>query len=214
MIKNLLWRIHNPRLHPLANPISFPWGWMPPDYIHHLLSKTKPSDRFLARNNAHFLAHLETDPHFAEHDFCEGAIQAYDTIYSHYEADQNFFHCTYASPAMSLIINHLISIKSKILPKKPDIIKTKILAHWIEEDFTFRNNKFLGLFNDQEMRHLFYSGMIGPEMNHIWSQVPIKQIVKIHFMSRDREDVWYFERCLFEKNSDWQVQNINGILDA
>ena len=41
---------------------------------------------------------------------------------------------------------------------------------------------------------------------------PLKQKLKILYISNNRLDVWEWERCLMKENSDWNISNINDIL--
>ena len=204
MIKHLFYKIHKPIIHEFCCTYKYPWGWMPPVFIDHLKNKKEIKYDIHAEN--------DVDCYFYEYEFCEGSKQAYYTIFEMFKNRKNFLYTSYASPSLSIAMNDLHSFSSIRNVCIPKIKNVHILDHWIEHDYTFRNHKLLGMWNETELKHLICSGIVGPEINYIWSQMPVKQIVKVHYVCENREDVWYFERCLFEKDTMWQIKNINGIL--
>ena len=56
--------------------------------------------------------------------------------------------------------------------------------------------------------------MKNSNINHCWDIYvgPLKQKVKVLYKSDNRIDIWDLERCLMEKNSEWNISNINEIL--
>lgn len=68
------------------------------------------------------------------------------------------------------------------------------------------------MVNNLKMSHYILTGIIGSEMSYIYYQNPIKQIVKVQFVCENRQDVWLFEKCLFEENLLWQIKNINNTI--
>lgn len=170
---------------------------MPPEYINHLKNEPIPHSN---------------DYNFISDDFCEGAAIAYNTVFDAYNHKFDFLNHSFASPSLSLAINDLIAKKKDIILSKPICKDIRILGHWLQEDHTCANDKLLGLWNEKEIEHSIMVGVIGPEIGHIWSQNPIQQIVKIHYVCENREDIWLFERCLFDQEPQWQIRNINGII--
>jgi hypothetical protein len=202
--KKLFKKIHKPILNKLCCNKKYPWGWMPSDYINNLKHTNKI--------NHYKILYTDLDTHYYEYDFCEGAKHAYNTIFDYYNNDKNFLEESFTSPSLSLGINYLISQKNIKNLEHPNIKEIRILDDWLEENYTFNNYKILGMWNNNEIEHSILAGVIGPEINYIWSQNPIKQIVKVNFICENREDVWLFERCLFEQNPQWQIKNINNII--
>jgi hypothetical protein len=203
MYKNIFSSIHKKTLHHRCCSLKYPWGWMPPNDIQKLVDRPEIKMFWLQDK-------YREESYFYEPEFCDGSTMAYETIYNLYKNKGNFLHFQYTSPSLSLVLNTL-SLHSSVNDKER-IMDVKILDTWLEEEYTYKNNKVLGLLNETEIRHLLISGMIGPEVSHIWLQKPIKQVVKVHFLAKNRQDVWLFERCLLDEEMNWQVKNINGIL--
>lgn len=202
--KHIFSKIHKPVFNPLCCNKRFPWGWMPPNYIHALRSQPIPNQKNLFTYN-----HVDT--YFYENEFLCGAKQAYDAVYEVYQESGDFLKEGFASPSLSLAINILID-KKTVKPKKPLCSEVRLLGDWIQEDPTFMNRKFMGMWNRREIEHSVMAGIIGPEISTVWLQNPVKQVVKVHYICDNREDVWLFERCLFDEDPQWQIQNINDII--
>lgn len=202
--RHLFSKIHKPVFSPLCCNHKFPWGWMPPNYIHALKSQPLPKQNFLFTYN-----HVDT--YFYENEFLRGARRAYDAVFDVYQNNGDFLEEGFASPSLSLAINILIK-KKKVKPEVPLCRDVRLLGDWIQEDPTFMNRKLLGMWNQREIEHSVMAGIIGPEISHVWLQNPIKQVVKVHYICEKREDVWLFERCLFDDDPQWQIQNINEMI--
>ena len=177
---------------------------MPPNYVHALRIKHPPKQNLLFSYN-----HIDT--YFFESEFIRGARQAYDVVFKRYRENGDFLEEGFASPSLSLAINILIE-KKTVEPEVPLCREIRLLGDWIQEDPTFMNRKLLGMWNQKEIEHSVMTGIIGPEASHVWLQNPIKQVVKVHYICDNREDVWFFERCLFDDEPQWQIQNINEMI--
>ena len=202
MYRNIFKHIHYPKINLLYSNKKYPWGWMPPNYIKSLIKlngKKLPID-------------YQGDLYFYEPEFCDGALQAYKTVLNMYNDNSDFISSRCTSPSLSLIINKFIHEKMENTLVSYDIDNAEILDKWLEEEHTYGNHKVLGLWNNRDLHHYMCTGVIGPEITHIWCQAPIKQVVKVHFSGPRRNDVWLFEKCLMEENSFWQVKNINNII--
>jgi hypothetical protein len=57
------------------------------------------------------------------------------------------------------------------------------------------------------------AGAIGPEVQHIWDQKPIKQVVNLLYESDNYYDIVEWERDLMLLNPTWQVSNINNLVN-
>lgn len=204
--KNIFKKLHSPIISKFCCNKKYPWGWMPQEYIKTLINQNEISNIDYKKSEKYL------DTYYHHYGFCEGAEQAYKSVFKSYKNDENFLNNEYASPSLSLAINYLIENKEIYSIEEPKIKKINIINEWFEENHTFKNFKHLGILNDLEINHYILTGVIGPEMSYIYSQNPIKQIVKVEFDCENRQDVWLFERCLFEEESMWQIKNINNII--
>lgn len=192
--------IHKPIFNHLCCNRKYPWGWMPKEYIKHLINKKE-----------NYTIYENFDTYFYEPEFCEGSIQAYKSVLDLYKNNGNFLSVQYATPSLSIAINSLLKNKFRSTNFAPEIIDVKILDTWVEEGIVYSNEKILGLWNSNEFKDEFINGIVGPEMSDMWFPKKYKQIVKVLFISRNRKDVWLFEKCLIE-NSNWNITNINEII--
>ena len=98
------------------------------------------------------------------------------------------------------------------LPKEIDVNKAKILNKSIKNEITTNNFKFFGYFDDNEITNQISIGMIGPEIRHLWDQIPVKQVINVSYKSDKFYDILEWERDLTIDEPEWQVSNINNIL--
>jgi len=203
MYRNIFKHIHYPTINKLCSSKKYPWGWVPPSYIKSLVTQQK-------HVYSYPINYEGDNTYFYEPEFCDGALHAYKTVMKHYNENGDFLNTRFTSPALSLVINKLTKEKkSQII--NCEIDNVEIIDKWLEEEHTYGNQKVFGLWCKNDM-HYVMSGIIGPEIIHIWSQRPIKQVVKVHFSGPNRNDIWLFEKCLMEPDSFWQIKNINNII--
>lgn len=201
----LFYHLHLPTLNPLVCVDRYPWGWLPSSYIATLNNKDQTRE----------MGRLDPEEYGIELDresFRLGAVQAYNTIFHHYMKKKMFVLKDYTSPSLSIALDYLALIRHKDVCLPPRISHVMIIDDWIEEESTFRNNKMLGLWNPEEMQHYVLSGVIGPEIQSIYDQKPLKHVVKTIFHCDERQDIWIFEQCLFDQDPQWQIQNMNNVI--
>lgn len=151
---------------------------------------------------------------FNENEFKKGVRKGYKTIFDSFYERKNFLYLPYTTPKLSLGL-HLLQ-KNNFYDKKPTLdfnsVHIHILGSWSEYGLQKSNEKILGMWDKEYIYHEICTGIIGPEIQHIWDQKPIRQNVKVFYEFPNRQDIWIWQRCLLKKNYRWSVYNINNIL--
>ncbi len=208
-MKKILWPlIHKFRLNPDVCLKNNSWGWISQNKIKQISNNNIP------KNEIEDIDDQNERMFYHKYHFRKGVIQGYQTVYQSYCLDKDFIENCYTTPKLSLAINYLNSINSNIvIPnlsfKNMDI---NILGSWIETGFAESNDKILGLWDQEVLKHELIAGGLGPEVRVIWDQKPMKQKVRVLYQLSNRIDVWDWERCIMVPDSNWSVSNINNIL--
>lgn len=174
------------------------WGW------NTYKNKTIPKG----------ISYLKEDKVFQEDEFKEGVKRGYKIIFHSFYERKNFLYLPYTTPKLSLGLN--ILHKNKFYEEKPILdfhsLKIDILGSWTEYGLQKSNEKLLGMWDKNMVYHEICTGIIGPEIQHIWDQKPMRQNVKVLYQFPNRQDIWIWQRCLTKENYSWNVYNINNIL--
>ena len=178
--------------------LSPQWGW------NSYRNKTIPKGIYYEEDNIFF----------NKNEFKEGVKRGYKIIFHSFYERKNFLYLPYATPKLSIGLNILHT--NQFYSKKPDLdfqsVKVDILGSWTEYGLQKSNEKILGMWDRDFIYHEICTGCIGPEVQHIWDQKPIRQNVKVLYQFSNRQDIWIWQRCLIKKNYRWNVYNINNIL--
>ena len=187
--------------------IKYPWGWKSKSIIYQHKENLKKTKDIISTN-------LNKD--FDENDFLYNSINPYNLIYKTYIKNNDFLDYEYTTPKLSIALNELrTEFDSNIinsLPKKIEVNETKIINKNLKNEISTNNFKLFGYFDKFEISNQITTGMIGPEIRHIWDNIPIKQVVNVSYKSDKFYDILEWERDLATKNPEWQVSNINNII--
>lgn len=208
-MKSIVWPlIHTFRLRPEICLKNNSWGWISQNKIREFANESIPE------NNISNSEMFEDRTSYHGYHFRNGVRQGYIRILDSYYNKDDFLENNYTTPKLSFAINHLNSINNnKIIPEiNVDNLKVNVLGSWIETGIAKSNDKILGLWNKEQLRHELFAGGIGPEVRIIWDQMPVRQRVRVLYILKDRIDVWDWERCLMVHGSNWNVCNINKII--
>lgn len=193
---------------------KYPWGWKSKDTILNykkLLNNCK--DNHLNIKETIVKKNLNE---FNETCFLKGSILAYNVTYKAYLNNTNFLNYQYTNPKLSIALNEIRNNTPEDLlinlPNKIKVNNSIILSNVITNDFTTDNFKLFGYYNKDEVMHQILSGAIGPEITHIWDQLPVKQIINILYESDDYYDIIEWERDLTLEEPEWHISNINLII--
>jgi hypothetical protein len=211
MWRNLLKIMHRVPLCSQVRPQCFPWGWKAQEDILRCVEPPSLSEEIT----------LETeDGREFVHPFVfqQEVANAYEVVYDAYRNNVDFLSVTFASPALSVALNRLR--KGIDLSALPDIEQTKAkkLHIWLEYGMITSNDKFVGMYNYDEILHELSCGAVGPETRHLWDQIGLKQKIKvIHEIDfkdgTSRKDIFDWERdVMLPGPQDWQIGNMNEIL--
>lgn len=188
--------------------IKYPWGWKSKNNIYQFKEN-------LYKKNSNFVS-TKLEQNFDENDFLKNSIMAYNLIYKTYLKKLDFLDFEYTTPKLSIALNELrTDIDCDIinnLPIEIQVNKNDIINKSIKNEITTSNFKFLGYFDKFEISNQISTGMIGPEIRHLWDQLPVKQVVNVSYKSDNFYDILEWERDLTIKNPEWQVSNINNII--
>ena len=200
--KNILYFLHESNICKRICTTTYPWGW---------------KDKTLIKNQKNYLQKKEKINNlvddFNENEFIKNTIYPYNLIYKSYLKNVDFLDYGYTNPSLSIALNKIRRTSQlSHLPNSINIKKVKILSNEIKEEITTCNFKFLGYFDKEQIIHELSAGAIGPEVQHIWDQKPIKQVVNLLYESDSYYDIIEWERDLMLLNPNWQVSNINNLV--
>lgn len=189
---------------------TYPWGWKSKDIILNYKSNLDKK-KIITKN----LNEIKTS--FNEKKFLNDSIYAYNKIYTSYLKKKDFLDYEFTNPKLSIALNELRnnSNDDKILklPEKISVKDSKILSNKIVNEITTNNFKFLGYYNFNEIVHQIVAGAVGPEVRYLWDQLPIKQKVNVLYKSENYFDIVEWERDLADEEPEWQVSNINKLIN-
>ena len=193
---------------------KYPWSWKSKDLISNyknLLVNNK--NNYVNIKEAIVKKNLDE---FDENYFLKESILGYNITYKAFLDNTNFLNYQYTNPKLSIALNEIRNNTSEDLlinlPNKIKVNNSIILSKEITNDFTTDNFKLFGYYNKDEVTHQIISGAIGPEINHIWDQLPVKQIINILYESDDYCDIIEWERDLTLEEPEWHISNINLII--
>lgn len=201
--KNILYLLHESNICKRICTITYPWGW---------------KDKTLITNQKNYLQKKvkmnNLVDNFNENEFIKNTIYPYNLIYKSYLENIDFLDYGYTNPSLSIALNKIRSTsKLPQLPNSINIKDVKVLSNEIKEEITTCNFKYLGYFDKEQIIHELSAGAIGPEVQHIWDQRPIKQVVNLLYESDNYYDIVEWERDLMLLNPSWQVSNINNLVN-
>lgn len=194
--------VHPPKINPRICVRENPWGWLPQEFIQKNLAIQKKVLSYPMLYN------------FKEEEFRDGCETAYYKMFETFHCSStDFLDKKYTTPELAIVLNDLKSFAplSSSCNPVPQISDIEILDIWEEREYTFSNHKILGLWNFDEAQKEFLVGILGPESADGVIR-PRKKIVSVLFTSKNRQDVWIFEKDLKSPDSDWQISNMNQIL--
>lgn len=185
--------------------IKYPWGWRCQNIIKSIANKPKTKQ--------HIILPHEIDKYsdFYKTHFRLGCIQGYKMIYQSFNLKIDFLKENLTNPSLSIALNSLQRKKS-IPHLDLNKIETKIIDSWFEINTINSNDKFLGMYCNNEVINNFVAGTIGPEIKHLWDQIGYKQVIRVVYQLSDRIDVWDWERDIILPDQEWQISNINQII--
>lgn len=186
--------------------INHPWGWKDKSQIER--------DNMKVLNKNEFFSYQKNEN---ENEFMKNTIYPYNLIYKSFVNKVNFLDYQYTNPQLSIVLNKIRNITDdKLLNKLPNeinCIETKIISNDFKFDFFTCNTKYLGYFNKEEVYKEITKGFIGPEFDHIWNDRPLKQVINVLYKSEYFYDTLEWERDLTLEEPEWQVSNINYIIN-
>lgn len=203
--KSFLRTFHYPILCNKIDIINNPWGWKSLDEINKLIDYKIPESKINIKNYDRKYIHEYKLRNYTE--------EMYNKTYYAYLNNYDFLNSPLFSPKLANGLNQLRSMSNLAnFGDKINIKKVEMIDSWIKYGRINNSNKFLGYYDYQEIMHEISVGIIGPEIQSIWDQRSIKQKVRFLIESKNRKDVFDFERDLMTMNDNWQLCNINRII--
>ena len=203
--KSFLRAFHYPILCNKIDIINNPWGWKSLDEINKIIDYKIPESGINIKNYDRKYIHEYKLRNYTE--------EMYNKTYYAYLNNYDFLNSSLFSPKLANGLNYLRSESNLAnFGDKINIRKIEMIDSWIKYGRIRNSNKFLGYYNYQEIMHEISAGIIGPEIQSIWDQRSIKQKVRFLIESKNRKDVFDFERDLMTINDNWQLCNINRII--
>lgn len=192
----LIRNLYQPEICKKISIKKFPWGWKSPYNVKKLKNLNKNYEYKLPE------------------DFKIGCIQAYLTIFNSFICNDDFLKFNYTNPNLSNVLNNIrTKTDLKKIEKKIKNISCKIInIENVINEPVYKNDKLLGIYDYEEIIHQLSTGIIGPEITHIWDQTYSKIIIRVEIKSDNYLDIVDFEKDLMYMNSDWQICNINEII--
>jgi hypothetical protein len=221
-MKFLMHLLHKVHLRPNISIVKYPWGFVPQESIYDLVKLPLPIS--MEWDQKRLESYEKVDFH-TQH-FCNGAKQAYITIFKHFQSGDNFLDAEYTTPKLSCALNKLIRMREIGVPDiNTSNMSVDILGSWLENGMAEKNDKILGMWSPQDIKRDIFIGALGPEFTS-WELTNIRQrvLVRYELPEEGRIDVWQWERQLTllsdrkqesgdsNETVDWTVSNINGIL--
>lgn len=205
MIKKYFFKtFFNPRLCNKINIQKYPWGWKSNEEIEKII-------KFPIYDGEPNVVHERKYIH--EYKLNEYTENIYNKTYYAFFNNYDFLNSNLFCPKLANGLNYLRKYSNIYeIDKSPKIKDVQLLGNWIKYGRVKNQNKFLGMYDENEFIHEIITGMIGPEFRSIWDQQSIKQKARLVIRLEDRNDVFEFERNLMNHNDNWQLCNINRII--
>ena len=187
-------------------PSKYPWGWRSQKEIRKILINTN----YIKYQSSMFDDSIVKKTIIDEDDFLLGSKEAYYKTHERFYKKKDFLKTKYTTPELSLAINHILSNTNDIKYYDIEKLNSKILTSWIEVGNATSNNRLLGYWDCNHIKNQIKNS----NLNNCWDIYvgPLKQKVKVLYKNDNRIDIWEFERCIMEDDSDWTISNINDIL--
>lgn len=206
-MKNIIWpMIHKFTLHSNICIVKYPWGFISQDKILSITNQSLPKTRYILSEKCNEMYILDNS------NFLDGVKNGYNIIYDKFKNKENFLDYNYTTPKLSCALNFIRGKIKNEINIDSNNIKVEIIAIWESIGNSKSNNKLLGLWDSEYIKHQIIAGSIGPEVSYIWDQKPIKQTVRVLYKLNDRVDLLDWERCLMVNDYEWKVSNINNII--
>lgn len=205
MIKKYFFKtFFNPRLCNKINVQKYPWGWKSNEEIEKII-------KFPIYDGEPNVVYERKYIH--EYKLNEYTENIYNKTYYAFFNNYDFLNSNLFCPKLANGLNYLRKYSNIYeIDKSPKIKDVQLLGNWIKYGRVKNQNKFLGMYDENEFIHEIITGMIGPEFRSIWDQQSIKQKARLVIKLEDRKDVFEFERNLMNHNDNWQLCNINRII--
>lgn len=177
--------------------IKFPWNWR----CQSIINKINPRSDIILPNE------LSEKSLYYESHFISGVKIGYKRLYE--DLSNNIEYLEYTTPSLSIALNLL---QFNLNLPKIEIDDVNIINERFEYGSINCNNKYFGLYCNDEIIHNLSCGLAGPEASYIWHQNIFKQIITVKYETNHGIDIWDWERDLFTDNQEWQIRNINEII--
>lgn len=201
------------RLFPLVNKYTLkkfnvnkhPWGWVSQKSVKKIIIK----DKFEILMND-FDEEINKKMMLDTNNFEKGAVQGYKTIYKHFVKKEDFLSVNYTTPHLSNAINYINRFSIKNDTVSLDELEAKIMSSWVEIGNATTNNSLFGVID----MDLVKTEMGKSSIHDMWDVYvgPLRQKVRVLYKTKNRYDVWEWQKCLMKDNEEWTVSNINEIL--
>lgn len=189
------------------NPSKYPWGWRSQKAIRKILIK---SSNIKYQPNM-FCKSISDKTILIDEEFKLGCKTGYKTLFNAFIDNENFLKHRYTTPELSQALNYISkntnNFNSSIELKN---LESRILTSWIEIGYAKSNDKILGRWDLNYLK----KELRNSNLQHCWDIYvgPLKQKVKVLYKIDNRIDIWEWERCLMDNDTDWTISNINEIL--
>ena len=209
---------------------SMIWGWKSQKDILKLENKIPQCEfKYNKHNNIDIISkhngliYYNCDEsykfHLEKQDFIKGVSHAYTQIYHDYsDKSIDISKLNYADPSLLYALYDLNSFNKNCQSfDKIKNINIKIIGSWLENAMIHNNDKALGIFSNEEIKHFIISGMVGPESLLLWDNIGLKQLIRVKYnveytSRKKRIDIFDWERDLMIPETEWQINNINKII--
>lgn len=184
---------------------KYPWGWVSQKAIKKIITNGKQNNLLNG-----FDEKINEKTKINKKDFEKGALQGYKKIYIHFLEKKDFLSVNYTTPELSNAINYINKFSKNKRFVYLEELETNILSSWIEVGNANTNNNLFGLVDIE----LITTEMKKSSISDLWDVYvgPLKQKVRVMYKTRERYDVWEWEKCLMKEKEEWTVSNINEIL--
>ena len=116
-------------------------------------------------------------------------------LISNFRFFADFTEKLYTSPKLSLALNYFneLIIENNLYIKEPELdinqIQIEVIGSWLSNENTTSNDKILGMWDFEQVKHELIAGVLGPEITYTWDQMPIKQNVLLQVKINNHIDI-------------------------
>ena len=211
-LKKLIWNnVHKFKINKNVCLIKNPWGWIPQKEILKLKKYKIPE-------SIEYNSYIKDKKVFYEVHLINYIKKIYFNMFKSYFMKQDFTEKLYISPKLSLALNYFnqLIIENNLYIKEPELdinhIQIEVIGSWLSNENTTSNDKILGIWYFEQIKHEIITGALGPEITYTWDQAPVKQTVLLQVKVNNHIDILKIERCLSANNDKWKINNINNIV--